>query len=175
MLYDRFLPLIPAGGLILDAGCGAGRDAKVFVEAGYRVTAFDASPEIAVLASKYLGQEVLVREFGEIRWKWSFDGIWACASLLHVPYNALSETFRTLVQALKPDGVMYTSFKFGQGERIKHGRHFTDIDEPRLREILSHMSNHEIIDIWLTGDRRPEREKEKWLNALIRKKGVEAP
>jgi SAM-dependent methyltransferase len=166
-LYDRFLPWVTDGGLILDAGCGSGRDTKAFLEAGYRVVAFDASPVIAALASKHVSQEILVKEFAEIHWSHMFDGIWACASLLHLRYDALGDTFRRLRQALKPGGVMYVSFKFGKGERITHGRHFTDLDAPRLRNMVVGIPHCKIIDVWLTPDRRPGREKEQWLNALI--------
>ena len=84
-LHRRFLQEIPDGGNLLDAGCGSGRDAKVFKDYGYRVIAFDASRELAVLASEYLGQPVAVRTFADIDEIALYDGIWACASLLHLP------------------------------------------------------------------------------------------
>ncbi len=167
VLYDRFLPRVADGGLILDAGCGSGRDTKAFLDAGYRVVAFDASPAIAALASKHVGQDILVREFADIHWSRRFDGIWACASLLHLRYDALGDTFRRLTQALKPGDVMYVSFKLGKGERIVHGRHFTDLDAPRLQNLVVRIPHCKILEVWLTPDRRPGRENEQWLNALI--------
>lgn len=83
-LYARFLPHVRPGGRILDAGCGSGRDALAFRQAGFRVEAFDASPQMARQAALLLGQDVPVLCFEEVVWQERFDGIWACASLLHV-------------------------------------------------------------------------------------------
>lgn len=62
-LHARFLQKIPAGGRILDAGCGSGRDARAFKDRGYQVTAFDASPELARLAAEHSGLQVQVAHF----------------------------------------------------------------------------------------------------------------
>lgn len=91
-LHDRFLACVPAGGLILDAGCGSGRDSKAFLARGYGVHAFDASAEIARIASAHIGQLVEVASFDGFSDARSFDGIWACASLLHVAEHAQSAT-----------------------------------------------------------------------------------
>lgn len=83
-LHARFLQNIPAGGRILDAGCGSGRDARAFKDLGFEVEAFDASPELAKLASTHLGHTVRVRTFSDVSEVHAYDGIWACASLLHL-------------------------------------------------------------------------------------------
>jgi SAM-dependent methyltransferase len=83
-LHIRFLTRLPQGGLILDAGCGSGRDSKAFLERGYRVNAFDASPALAKLAAKFIGQEVAARTFDQVDEAACYDGVWACASLLHL-------------------------------------------------------------------------------------------
>ena len=62
-LYDQFLPLLKSGSHILDAGCGSGRDTKSFIRAGFKVVAFDASPNLAELAGKHTGLVVEVCEF----------------------------------------------------------------------------------------------------------------
>lgn len=69
---------------ILDAGCGSGRDAKAFLDAGCQVTAMDASIKMCEEAQKWLNRQVLCLSFEELIFKQEFDGIWACASLLHV-------------------------------------------------------------------------------------------
>lgn len=84
-LHRRFLARLPAGAAVLDAGCGSGRDARAFAGQGCRVSAFDASPELAALASRHCGFEVAVRRFEDVDEVACFDGIWCCASLLHVP------------------------------------------------------------------------------------------
>src|SRR5262245_44821759 len=84
-LYEPFLTLVPPGGHVLDVGCGSGRDALAFLGRGFRVTAIDASGEMARLASVQTGQAVAVLRVQELSYEEEFDGIWACASLLHVP------------------------------------------------------------------------------------------
>jgi 2-polyprenyl-3-methyl-5-hydroxy-6-metoxy-1,4-benzoquinol methylase len=167
-LYNRFLPRVRKGGHLLDAGCGSGRDSQAFLDRGYRVTAFDASPELARLASRHTGQEVLVMRFEEIHWQRTFDGIWACASLLHVPAARLPGVMARLAGALKPGGTLYASFKHGQGEREHKGRRFTDLDEGGLAALLAEVPGLSSIETWVTGDLRPGRAAEPWLNALLR-------
>jgi len=166
-LYARFLPHLPVGGRILDAGCGSGRDARAFRDRGYAVTAFDASAELATLAAVHLGQPVQVLRFQDLEWTQAFDGIWACASLLHVPGAELPEVLRRLVRALRPGGILYASFKYGNGEREHHGRRFTDLDEAGLATLLTQVQGLTELETWKTGDRRPGRESERWLNALL--------
>jgi superfamily II DNA or RNA helicase/HKD family nuclease/SOS-response transcriptional repressor LexA len=167
-LHSRFLRELPDGGIILDAGCGSGRDAKAFKDRGFRIAAFDASRELAVLASEYLGQPVSVRTFADVEEVGLYDGIWACASLLHLPFGEIPSSLNRLWNALKPGGTLYLSFKVGQGEWEKDGRHFTDLDENTLRGLLGNLSNIEKVDCWQTSDQRPGR-RDVWLNALVRR------
>ena len=166
-LYERFLPRLPAGGHILDAGCGSGRDCRAFIQRGYRVTAFDASPELARLARRHIGQDVLVMRLEEMDWQQTFDGIWACASLLHVPAAGLAEVMARLARALKPGGILYASFKHGPGEREHDGRRFTDLDESGLNALIAQVSSLSLIETWVTGDLRPGRGDQPWLNTLL--------
>ncbi|NCA72205.1 MAG: class I SAM-dependent methyltransferase [Sphingobacteriia bacterium] len=166
-LYARFLAHVPPGGHILDAGCGSGRDALAFRSLGFAVTAFEASPKLALLASEHCGLPVEVLRFQEIEWEGRFDGIWACASLLHVPMAELPEVLGRLGRALKPGGVLYVSFKYGSGEREHGGRRFTDLDEAGLAALIEAVPALAVIETWVTGDRREGREGERWLNALV--------
>ncbi len=168
-LYGRFLPLLPARARILDAGCGSGRDARLFTKLGHQVCAFDASPALVALAEHHLRQPVDCLRFEDIRWQNAFDGIWACASLLHVPACELPAVMLRLCRALKPDGVLYASFKYGYGEREHHGRRFTDLDEPGLAVLLRQVRDLTEIETWTTNDLRPGRAAERWLNTLLRK------
>ncbi len=106
--------------------------------------------------------------FEDIDWQRTFDGIWACASLLHVPAGRLPEVMARLAGALKPGGTLYASFKHGQGEREHKGRRFTDLDEAGLAAFLGEVPGLNPIETWVTGDLRPGRAAEPWLNALLR-------
>ncbi len=167
-LYAEFLPLIPKHGHILDAGCGSARDAMYFKQQGFTVSAFDASENIAKLASNYLQQTVEVKAFQQLNFTNMYDGIWCCASLLHVPKVELPQVFLKLQNALKPNGVLYVSFKYGTQERVHNGREFTDLNEDGLTALITHHTELKILKQWQTVDQRPERESEVWLNALIK-------
>lgn len=167
-LYEAFTRHLAPGARVLDAGCGSGRDAKAFQEMGYQVEAFDASPAMVDLAREHTGLPVKVMTFAEVDWKEKFDGIWCCASLLHVPAVELPGVMRRVADALKPGGVWYVSFKYGNGEREVDGRRFTDMDEVRLQETLKALAFINIESVWKTRDKRPGRE-EVWLNGVLQK------
>jgi superfamily II DNA or RNA helicase/HKD family nuclease len=164
-LHDRFLSHIQSNGLILDAGCGSGRDAKAFLARGFRVAAFDASPRLAQLAAEHLGQAVAVQTFTDVAERACYDGIWACASLLHLPLAEIPAALLRLWTALKPGGAFYLSFKLGEGERAQDERHFTDANETTLREWLRILPGMNSVECWLTEDQRPDRQ-DQWVNAI---------
>lgn len=165
-IYQRFTKNLNNNALILDAGCGSGRDTKAFLDMGYNVEAFDASSELVSRASKYTGIEVRNGLFDDVDEVEKYDAIWCCASLLHVPEIELPETLKKLANTLKPSGFWYVSFKYGDSQREKDGRSFTDINEQRLTEFVSSLNNIDINSTWVTEDNRPER-NEKWLNAIL--------
>lgn len=169
-LQRRFLKLLPLQAHILDLGCGSGRDAKAFLVAGYQITAIDGSEGCCRLAGDYIGQPVLCQTFDELDFDQAFDGIWACASLLHVPYAELTEIFRKVARALRPGGFLYASFKYGDFEGERNGRYFTDLDEERLAMLIAPVAGLEVVETFVTGDVRDGRGGEKWLNVIGRKK-----
>lgn len=168
-LYTPFLSYMPSYAKILDAGCGSGRDTLYFSQNGFKVTAFDYSPTLVELASKLTGQKILNLSFQNINFVDEFDGIWACSSLLHVPKAELHDVVSRLSHALKINGVLYTSFKYGFSEKIWNGRYFSNFDEPGFDEFLKKHPEFKMIRYWKTIDLRPGRESEEWLNLLIRK------
>ena len=166
---DRFLRLLDENALILDFGCGSGRDTRYFMDKGYQVTATDGSAEICRLASIFAGiavREMLFQELDEID---TYDGIWACSSILHLPKNELLLVIRKMCNALKDTGVIYTSFKYGDFEGVRNGRYFTDFNEDSFKEFLAGIPEITIEDHWITGDVRPGRGDERWLNLILRK------
>jgi 2-polyprenyl-3-methyl-5-hydroxy-6-metoxy-1,4-benzoquinol methylase len=161
----RFCRHLPPGGRILDAGCGSGRDAAAFAAQGFEVTAFDASSEMVKLASAYLGSPVLQMRFEDVCWKHEFDGIWACASLLHVANDELPSVLCKLADALRPGGVLYGSFKHGTGEVERDGRRFTNHTEASLAASMQGAPALSSIEVWESIDVRPGR-NEAWLNFI---------
>jgi SAM-dependent methyltransferase len=169
-LYAPFLPLLPAGAYILDAGCGSGRDTKAFTERGYRVTAFDATPEMVRLAEQFTGQQIRLLRFQEMDYRSEFDGIWACASLLHVPLAELPEVFGRFIEALKPSGYWSMSFKYGEGEKRRGERQFTDFTEGSLQAFLDGFELLRVVKIFASNDtRRLRDEQERWVSAIVQK------
>lgn len=164
-LYRRFLPGLPAGAHILDAGCGSGRDARAFAQMGYRVSAFDASPELARRASDHSGLNVEVRRFDDVSEVAHYDAIWCCASLLHVPQADMPDTLARLWRALRPGGRLYASFKHGRGERDHGGRRFTDADEATVRDWVAGLAEVSEVETWMAESRLPGRE-DIWVNLL---------
>lgn len=164
----RFLNMLKPQAYILDFGCGSGRDAKAFLSRGYRVDAIDGSPELCRIASELIGNPVKQMLFDELSSINQYDGIWACASILHIPKRELVDVLRKISDALKDSGVLYTSFRYGSFEGMRRGRYFIDLTEDTLRKLMEEVPSLQIIDTWITDDVRPGRE-ERWLNTLARR------
>lgn len=168
-LQDTLLELIPPHGTILDFGCGSGRDTKYFLSKGYSVDAIDGSEELCKIASEFTGILVKHMLFAELDETEKYDGIWACASILHVEKDKLPDILEKMTNALKTNGVIYASFKYGEFEGEKNGRYFTYLTEESFKEVVKNISHITIEKIWITGDVREERGEEQWLNILLRK------
>jgi SAM-dependent methyltransferase len=166
--YDEYLRRIPKSGRILDVGCGPGRDALAFKTMGYSVTAIDASAVMVALASERLGYPALQIPFDEISYADEFDGIWACASLLHVTKRDMPNVLERLCRALKPGGVLYASFKRGPREEFREGRWFNDYEEDSLRPLFA-PDVWNVIRVWPTDEVRPNR-RVAWINVLAQKR-----
>ena len=166
-LRQRFADRLPVAGRVLDAGCGSGRDSKAFARAGFSVTAFDASREMVRAARALTGLEVVECTFRDFRSEELFDGIWACASLLHVPRRELNGTLGHLIGLLRPGGVLYASLKFGNEERMAGERYFNDVTPESLAAVVAGLRGAELEEIWMTeGVQDPSM---RWVNALVRR------
>ena len=166
---DKFLNLLPPTASILDFGCGSGRDTKYFLDVGMQVDATDGSEELCRLASEYIGIPVRQMLFEDLDAKAQYDGIWACSSILHLPKAALKDVLKKMIAALKEHGIIYTSFKYGTFEGERNGRFFTDFTEETFEEFVSDVDEIKIEESWITGDVRPGRGDERWLNLILRK------
>ena len=169
----RFLKLIPKCGHILDLGCGSGRDSNFFLKNGYEVTPLDASAELAKLAGNFIGEPVVNQSIQKIAYSNLFDGIWACASLLHCAKSEMNDVLHRISNALKPLGIVYMSFKLGVGERVdEKGRFFNDYTDKELQGLLDKQLELAIVDIWT--ETKPLRNgNQAWVNALAKRVGNE--
>ena len=168
-IQDTFLELLPENAKILDFGCGSGRDTKYFLEHGCSVDAMDGSLELCKAASEYTGINVKNMLFQDLNEKEIYDGIWACASILHVKRDELPEIIRRMSLATKASGIIYLSFKYGDFEGERNGRFFTDMTEEFMAELLVDFPELRVEKQWITGDVRAGRGDERWLNMILRK------
>jgi len=168
-IQDRFLAELQPGALIFDFGCGSGRDSLYFLQKGFRVEACDGSEEMVKTATKNTGIPVKQMLFSELDAQERYDGIFACASILHVPSAELPDIIGKMKKAVKKGGILYISFKYGTFEGVRNGRYFTDQTEESLRKILDQVGGLDVISTGITGDARTGREDEKWLNMLLRR------
>lgn len=169
--YDKFLKEIPDNAYILDFGCGSGRDSKYFIDNGYKVKAIDGSIEMCKLASEYINQKVICMKFDELDDIDTYDGIWACSSILHIEKEKLPNIFSKMINALKDGGIIYTSFKIGTGYEIKEGKYYNFITKEEMQEVLSKVnSNVRIIDYFETLPSTKRKETSTiWGNFIIKK------
>lgn len=169
-IQKRFCERLPKGALILDFGCGSGRDTKYFISQGYQVEAMDGSEELCRMASNFTGIEVKHKYFHELDEVDRYDGIWACSSILHLSIDEMKEVFPKMAKALRNWGVVYASFKYGEFEEERNGRYFTNLNEERLNRLAGETGVFIVEETWITFDERPGRDEEKWLNMILKKK-----
>lgn len=167
-VQDKFLQML-SGKKILDFGCGSGRDTMYFLKSGFDVTATDGSEELCKYASEYTGiqvKQMLFQDLDEVDY---YDGIWACSSILHISKNELRIVMNKMSRALKAGGIIYTSFKYGNFEGERNGRFFTDFTIDEFTDFVKDVKEMAIEEYWITGDVRPGRGDERWLNLILRK------
>jgi ubiquinone/menaquinone biosynthesis C-methylase UbiE len=151
------------GKKVIDIGCGAGRDAVLFVENGFDYTGIDASREMVKMArERVVGGRILLMDFYELDFpKNSFDGFWAAASILHVPKAKAAEVLRGIWETIKPGGVGFISIKEKKStdERVikenKYGgieRFFAFYDREEFQELLIHYGFSVVGSYVLKGD-----------------------
>lgn len=168
-IMEPFLELLPENADVLDLGCGSGRDTIVMEEHGCYVTPLDGSEEMCKLAKVNTDKDVLCMRYEEMCFDDVFDGVWACASLVHLTEDELKATLKKIMQALKVDGILYFSVHKGERDGIYGGRYFKDYSKRELYSLLEEISGLEVVELWTTNDVRSERSEHKWLNVLAKK------
>lgn len=173
-LYTRFLRRVKPGGVILDAGSGSGRDLKALRNRGFQALGIDASRELARLASQYSGAECLTVRFEDIEFRNKFDGIWACASLLHISKHTILRVLHRLYRSLHSHGALFASVRLGQGEATTDdGRFFAYYTSQEFCSFLE-KAGFLIEDLWVSRDTLPGRESVEWINVIAVKTAVPA-
>lgn len=167
-LYEVFESYIPVGAKILDLGFGSGRDTLYFLSKGYEVVSVDISEVLVEKAKQILPNEVRLLDFHDLDYEDEFDAIWACASLLHCPEGSLQRVIERCIKALRPCGILYMSFKKGNGLLIRRSRCFLDAEPDVLEQMLGTIEGVSVQDLWLTEDVREDR-NEVWVNVVVTK------
>ena len=166
--YSLFESYLKPGDYILDLGCGSGRDTKYFLENGYKVDAIDGSIELCKLASEYTGINAENKLFSDLDDYNKYNGIWACASLLHLTKEEMIYTLNKMVKSIKLKGVIYMSVKYGNEHGFNGDRYFTNLTEKSfIDDILSRIYDAEIVEMWTSKD-SIDRDI-KWLNIVLMK------
>ncbi|MBS6196484.1 MAG: methyltransferase domain-containing protein [Clostridiales bacterium] len=172
-IMEPFAELLPENAEVLDMGCGSGRDTIALEELGFYVTPMDGSEEMCKLAEVNTDHEVLQMTYEEMEFDDVFDGIWACASLVHLTAKEMVVILGKIVQALKYDGILYFSVHKGSRDGIYNGRYFRDYTKKDLTGLIGKIPELELLEIWTTQDVRSEAGDRQWLNVLAKKVEVE--
>ena len=168
--YEIFLKYVKENGRILDFGCGSGRDAMHFKELGYQVDAIDGSEELCKIAREYANIDVKCMNFLDFDSKEEYDGIWACASLLHLKMPELIEVLKKLRDWLKTDGYLYASMKNGTGEEItEEGRYYLYLPSDEFIT-LSENAGLQVVDFYSTKSVSNPNETKYWNNFVLKRK-----
>lgn len=165
-VLDRFLSHLPAKASILDAGCGSGRDLKFFLSRGHCALGIDASTALVQMAAEYSGAPCEVARIESISHEERFDGIWACASLLHLPRDVFRPALRCLNRALKRGGKLFMAVQEGQGEAIlPDGRLYVYYSEDDIRTSLD-AAGLAVDELWTSQNSVEAVHQPVWINVI---------
>lgn len=134
---------------------------------GFQVFGIDPTP-MFVKNAKKLGLNVLNNSIEEYQSEQKYDGIWACASLLHIEKKDLSKVLKKCAEILKENGTMYASFKYGEFAGERNNRYFNDLNENSIKKYLLN-TGLILVEFLITKDVRKDRSEEKWLNVILKK------
>lgn len=161
-----FMAALPAGGAVLDLGCGPGAASEVMARAGFIVEATDASPAMVDLAAARDGVRAVLGGFDDITGQDVYDGVWANFSLLHAARDDMPRHLAAIRRALRAGGAFHIGLKTGTGARRDAlGRFYTYYREDELTELLQEAgftprARHYGNDIGLDGSQAP------WITVL---------
>lgn len=166
--YDAIKPYIKKGTALLDLGCGSGRDSNYFRKLGCNVISVDGSIEMCSIANRLFNLNAQNIDFSQLDYSNAFEVVWACASLLHVPRNEIDNVLQRIYRALRENGILYASFKYGNAERVDGERFYNDYDENSVKELFCKNKRFQVLHIWITKDVRDDY-NQKWINVLCKR------
>lgn len=166
--YKKFLSLLKERARILDVGSGSGRDACYFQNHGYQVTALEPSKNLCREIQKVFSGEIVCSDIQSYQPEQRFDGIWACASFLHLQEKEVLSFFEKINLYLDDNGIVYLSGKNGisTGEAAD-GRYFLEFTDQLVEKILSANRHIYLKKLWYTED-ASGRKGFQWMNVILR-------
>jgi ubiquinone/menaquinone biosynthesis C-methylase UbiE len=152
---ERLMAHLPAGGLVLDVGCGPGFDAEVLREKGFRTVGVDLSRGMIALGKQHFPIPFVLADMTHLPFRAGVaDGLWVNASMLHVPRERVPQVLREFAQVLRPEGMLYVSVQRGEGEGWKRSvyeegdeRWFAFWGEEELNRVLE-TAGFQIVGSW---------------------------
>jgi SAM-dependent methyltransferase len=156
---------------ILDFGCGPGRDLKTFRGLGHEAIGLDGCAPFVDMAREHSGCEVWLQNFAELALPpGRFDGVYANASLFHVPGRLLPKVLGELFDALKPGGVLFSSNPRGNNEEGWHGMRYGSFHDYAAWEARLVAAGFLPVRHYYRPDGVPH-EQQRWLASVWRKPG----
>lgn len=168
-LRKKFASFLPDGANVVDMGCGSGRDVRAFSNMGFHTTGLDASKELVEVARKKLGVDAIEGDMSEWISGYPFDGIWCCASVIHLTAEEIKKFFNNLRYNLKDGGIIYISVKEGVKEGLdEKGRYMNGYS---LRDLERYLKDAGCTILETSNTEDMMNRDMKWLNIIARKNG----
>ncbi|MBR0379228.1 MAG: class I SAM-dependent methyltransferase [Mogibacterium sp.] len=165
----KFASYLPNEASVIDMGCGSGRDVMAFSDMGHDAAGLDAAKELLKLAEERLEIKTIAADMSEYKAASPYDGIWCCASLIHLSDEEKARFFRNLERNLKPGGVLFVSVKEGiETGRDGDGVYTNNCTWEELKRYLE-SAGCGILEDRVTTDAMG-RSGVKWLNVFAKKK-----
>lgn len=147
-LWEKLESHLNPRALILDLGCGSGRDLLYFSQQGFRVVGIDYSLNLLRLARELSQQPVVLGDLTRPPFKnHTFDAAWAIGSLLHLSRHIVPSVLSRIHEILKPNALLLTSVKEGRGETVDALGRYNVFYQSDEWEHLLRESGYEIIEI----------------------------